>query len=254
MSLDRLLRAAQELDPAQVELLCEMADAFGWSVQSWTNPASDLVSDGFGDSLLNRLRLHHATSDEKFNKTSFEYAFKSASKSAGRKASKTESHTYQGADMVVDGTRWSLKTEGSQKMSKSSITISKFSEARWIRDCITPSDFAREATARLMRHLSEYDRIATLRGAYVDNQKAVKYELVEIPHATLSAIGSLSSTDFSPRTKVGSSSATVRVSDGESFKLTLDGSVEKVTLRNIKIAHCTIHGVWTVPVLPAADQ
>ncbi|WP_017606589.1 hypothetical protein [Nocardiopsis alkaliphila] len=253
MSLERLQTAARYLDEAQLDLLCEMADAFGWQVEVYKNPKSDLIRDGFGDSLLNRLRLHHATSEEKFNKTSFEFAFKTASRFAGRRAEKTLEHTFQGADVVVEDVRWSLKTEGAARMSQSNITISKFSEARWIRDCVTPEDFAREATARMSKHLSEYDRVLTLRSSYVQNKEAVRYDLVEIPHDMLMAATKLTAADFSPLTKKGSTSAWVMFEGKQAFTVILDGSVEKITLRNISVGQCVTHARWIVPVLPQDD-
>jgi hypothetical protein len=252
MSLENLLAKAERLDEAQVQLLCEMADAFSWDVKVWLNPESDLVFDGFGDSFLNRLRLHHATSEEKFNKTSFEFAFTAAARYAGRAATKTVAHTYQGADVVVDGVRWSLKTEGSAAMSPTVITISKFSEARWIRDCVTQADFARETITRVLRHLSEYDRVITLRGTYVDDGAAARYDLVEIPHEMLTAVQDLIPDDFSPRTSAGSSSAKVHYNGSYDFTVVLDGSVEKVTMRNIQISECFTHARWVVPVLVQA--
>ncbi|WP_209447285.1 hypothetical protein [Amycolatopsis alba] len=247
------MAAVRDLDDAQVDLLCEMADAFGRKADTWEHPDSDLVTDGFGSSMVNRLQLHHATSEEKFNKTSFEFAFKAASRFANRRAEKTVAHTFQGADVVVDGVRWSLKTEGAANMSQDLITISKFSEARWIRDCVTQEDFAREAPARIERHLSEYDRVLTLRGFYVQNHEAVRYDLVEIPHAMLMAATQLTERDFSPRTGAGSSRAQVFYEGKPAFTVSLDGSVEKVTLRNIQVSQCMTHAQWTVPVLPLDD-
>lgn len=250
MTFDRLVKAAQSLDEAQIELLGEMAEAFRWDVSTWYNPNSDLVHNGFGESLLNRLRLHHATSEEKFNKTSFEFAFKAAARFAGRNALKTTSSTFQGADVVVDGVRWSLKTEGAANMSTSAITISKFSEARWIRDCTNEVDFAWETAARIGKHLSEYDRVITLRGRYVNNNQAVLYDLVEIPHEMLQSATTLDAAAFSPRTSAGSSTAQVFWRNHHAFTVVLDGSVEKVTLRNIQVSQCLSHARWTVPVLP----
>ena len=253
MSIQRLLAAAQQLDEAEVELLCEMADAFGWDVDAWLNPGSDLVLDGFGDSLLNRLRLHHATSEEKFNKTSFEFAFKAASRFAGRHAEKTLVHTFQGADVLVDGVRWSLKTEGAANMSPTVITISKFSEARWIRDCVTQEDFADELTVRIGRHLREYDRVLTLRGFYVRNNEAVKYELIQIPHAMLVAAtrngDRLLAADQGQVRAVPES-----CTSGSTPSLSSSTAAwKKVTLRNIQVAQCVTHARWTVPVLPLDD-
>lgn len=254
MTYLRLTDEARRLDEAQIELLLEMATAFGWDVKVWENPESELISNGFGASLLNRLRIHHATSEEKFTKTSFEFAFKVASRFAGRRAYKTIAHTHQGADIVVDGERWSLKTEGARNMSPDAIVISKFSEARWIRDCRNGEDFARETARRLGLHLAEYDRVLTLRSRYVSEGRAVRYDLVEIPHEMLNEAVNLRPESFSQRTNSGSSSAKVYWRGSHAFTLVLDGSVEKVTLRNIKISSCFTHASFIVPVLPLDED
>lgn len=244
---------AQGLDEAQLEMLCEMASALKEECDIWVSPDSTLVSERFSDSFLNRLKIHHATSEEKFKKASFEYAFIAAARFAGSVATKTYSQTYQGADVEVDGVRWSLKTEASAKISRSSIVISKFSEARWIRECQTPADFARECVPRIIRHLDEYDRIATLRAFSVDAYH-VRYDLVEISKDLLRLVSTIDESDFTPRTTNGSSSALVHDSSGIAFKVVLDGSVEKVTIRRLPTRRCKLHASWTVASIPEAEE
>ncbi len=244
---------AQLLDDAQLEMLGEMAEALRAPCQVRVDPSSDLAGGKFSDYFLNRLKIHHATSEEKFKKASFEYAFIAAARYSGVSANKTKSQTFQGADAAVDGVRWSLKTEASAKISKSTIGVSKFSEARWIRDCETPSDFARECVPRFLRHLDEYDRIATLR-AFSMGPELVRYELIEIPKSLLVRVADLGEDDFTPRTKNGGSSALVRDSSGIAFKVVLDGSVEKVTLSRLPVKRCRFHSSWTVPTIPEIEE
>ncbi|WP_392840205.1 hypothetical protein [Streptomyces sp. LN500] len=253
MTLERLVAQAQFLDSAQLEMLGEMAEALQQPCDVRVDPFSDLVNGAFSDYFLNRLKIHHATSEEKFKKASFEYAFIAAARYAGVYASKTKSQTFQGADAAVDGVRWSLKTEASAKISKTTIVVSKFSEARWIRDCETPSDFVRECVPRFLSHLDEYDRIATLR-AFSVGRELVRYELIEIPKSLLMCVANLTEWDFTPRTRNGGSSALVRDSGGIAFKLVLDGSVEKVTLSRLPVQHCQSHASWTVSTIPETEE
>lgn len=253
MTLERLVAQAQLLDSAQLEMLGEMAEALQQPCEVLVDPTSDLATGKFSDYLLNRLKIHHATSEEKFKKASFEYAFIAAARYAGASASKTKSQTFQGADVTVDGVRWSLKTEASAKISRTGIVVSKFSEARWIRDCETPDDFARACLPRFLAHLDEYDRIATLR-AFSVGREHVRYELVEIPKKLLMGAAGLTARDFTTRTKNGGSSALVRDDDGIAFKLVLDGSVEKVTLSRIPVRRCRFHASWTVPTIPETEE
>ncbi|MEU0210461.1 hypothetical protein [Streptomyces canus] len=253
MTLERLVTQAQLLDDAQLEMLGEMAEALRQPCEVRVDPSSDLANGEFSDYFLNRLKIHHATSEEKFKKASFEYAFIAAARYSGLSAAKTKSQTFQGADAMVDGVRWSLKTEASAKISMSTIVISKFSEARWIRDCETPGDFARECVPRFLRHLDEYDRIATLR-AFSVGRELVHYELIEIPKSLLACVANLREEDFTPRTRNGGSSALVRDARGIAFKVVLDGSVEKVTLSRLPVQRCLFHASWTVPTIPETEE
>ncbi|MFJ1647309.1 hypothetical protein [Streptomyces sp. NPDC088258] len=253
MGIEQLTEQARQLDDSQIQLLCEMAESLRRPCDVWVNHESDLVSNRFSDAMLNRLKLHHATSEEKFKKASFEYAFVSAARYAGFSSYKTRSQTFQGADVVMDSVRWSLKTEASANIHESNITVSKFSEARWIRDCLTPEDFAKECIPRFLKHLGEYDRVITLRAFDAPGDR-VRYHLVEIPKGLLALVGRLKPDDFSVKTKSGGSSALVCDSSGVAFRVVLDGSVEKVTLARISVDRCIRHAIWTVPTIPDSSQ
>lgn len=235
------------LDSGQLDLLLEMARAMGEKIDQDIDQHSDILAPAFVGNFSNRLIVHHATHEEKFKKKSFEYAFCAASRSAGRTAEIVSSQTNPGADVVVDGTNFSLKTEAAASIHPDKITISKLMEARWIRDCLTREDFARETTARVVAHLEKYERILTLRAFNVP-PSAVRYDLVEIPLSLLLQVKNLKPDDFSERTANGGSRANVR-SDGRiAFSIRLDGSVEKVTVSGLQTSLCNLHGSWTVPV------
>lgn len=252
-SLDDLTRVARKLDPARIALLTDMAMALAGAVEEQINSTSDVLSPKFAANFSNRLRVYHATNEEKFNKKAFEYAFVAAARYAGGTARILPNAVAPDADVEVDGTRFSLKTEAARNLSNTSIHISKLAEARWIRDCKDEEDFARETTRRIPEHLSRYERIFSLR-AFDAPGPSVRYELWEIPRGLLMRVASLTPDDFSPKSKAGGSAADVALEDGSrAFRVRLDGSVEKVTIANLRTDLCVLHGSWTVPLITSQE-
>lgn len=72
----------------------------------------------------------------------------------------------------------------------------------------------------------------------------VEYQLVEIPVALLNRVASLAPADFSPRTAQGGSTARVKNGAEVVFSLRLDGSDGKITISNLKLSECVVHGTW----------
>ncbi|MDF5730036.1 MAG: hypothetical protein PUP92_18985 [Rhizonema sp. PD38] len=270
---EKLALVVRKLNIVQVGLLLEMAQAMTVEIEEFINEGSDILAPEFVTNFSNRLIIHHATHVEKFSKKAFEYAFAAASTSAGRKASITLDFTNPGEDIIVDGVKFSLKTEARQDLQrKKSITISKLMEARWIRECKLPADFARETTCRVVSHLRKYERIMILRAYNIlpplpkENQTEtlpliqdidaiktlpkVQYDLYEIPLNVLMLIEGLQESSFKPRTKNGGSSAKVYTADKKAaFTLILDGSVEKITVSNLGTDLCFLHGSWVIPTI-----
>ena len=211
---------------------------------------SDIVVPLFAGHFLTRLRFHHAANDDVLNKKAFEFAFKHACIAAGRKAEITTSAVHPGQDISVDGVPISLKTEAEKKISTHSLKISKFMEARWIRDCKSERDFHARVSA-ITAHMAHYDRLLVLRVFRMLEAPtpSVRYDLVEIPLGILRMISTLRSTDFQPPgKKSGGSSAVVKDGPRKVFTLRLDGSVEKVTISGLAMSYCTPHASWTVAV------
>jgi hypothetical protein len=241
-----ILRALEGLTESQQAILLEMATCLLREVRCQVDPSSDIVTPLFRENIANRLLLHHATNEELFKKKPFEYAFKAACEADGKNASIVDSQTNPGADVIVNGTKFSLKSEAAAGISATHITISKLMEARWIRECATNDDFARETRARVGRHLREYERVLMLRASTTGGRNVV-YELVEIPRDLLLAVESVRPTDFGTRTRNGSNSATIRYNGVDAFTLRLDGSVEKVTVSRLAKRLCRAHATWVIP-------
>lgn len=250
-SLRELLSICEQLHPAQVSLLLEMAKGMTAKIEERINPQSDILVPAFSINFSNRLRIHHATSEAKFSKKPFEYAFAAASKAAGRKALITSSQTSPGADVTVDDKPFSLKTEAAGGISAQRVKISKLMEARWIRDCLNEEDFAQAVRTRVTDHLGRYERILILRAFSVGNM--VRYDLVEIPREILLEVANVTARDFSPKTPAGGSSAAIMYKGEFAFRLVLDGSVEKVIVTNLDIGLCITHGSWIVPTIRSSE-
>jgi hypothetical protein len=216
-------------------------------VKVFQSPQSDLANSSFVESITNRLLLHHAITEEKFNKKSFEYALKSAFEACKIDAKIADSQTSQGADLVVNGFRLSLKTEAAQGINENKLTISKLMEARWIRECRTKNDFVKGVRNRVLPSLNQIDRILVMR-AFDLPLDFIKYELVEIPINILKTMGDIEIGEFGKRTKNGGSSAIVNYLGAQAFRLVLDGSVEKVTVSRLEKSLCSVHCTWEIPV------
>jgi hypothetical protein len=251
--VEQLVQVVRQLNPVQIALLLEMANAMTRKIKEDINPNSNILTPEFTANFSNRLLMHHATHEEKLSKKAFEYAFASASMSAGKPAQIVSSSTNPGADVLVDRVAFSLKTEASAKLKRDQITISKLMEARWIRDCKNSTDFARGTATRVVGHLQKYQRILMLR-AYDVSESEIKYDLVEIPHSLLLQIGNLTADDFTDRTQSGGSRADVYVSGSKAFTLRLDGSVEKVMILGLDLRMCLVHGSWTIPTIRLDDS
>lgn len=240
----------KKLTSGQRDLLLDMAEYMSKKIQEYTNSESDILTPDFTANFSNRLLIHHATNEEKFKKKSFEFAFSAASKSAGRSARIVADPTNPGADVIVDGVNFSLKTEAASSIRADKITISKLMEARWIRDCKSKKDFARFTKERIVTHLEQYQRIICLRAFDVPDE-CIKYDLVEIPRDLLLQIRNLKGKDFRAKTEGGGSGADVYVAGEKAFYIRMDGSVEKVTISGLLTKLCTLHGSWTVPTIDA---
>ena len=252
-ALRELIAVATRLDPIQVELLMEVARTMMRQVEETINPDSDFATPRFTANFRNRLLIHHATNEARLSKKAFEYAFKGAFAADGKAGTITVSDTFSGVDVTIEGVKFSLKTEASKDIRADRITISKFTEARWIQQFSTLDDLAREAARRIPAHLSQYDRILVLRARDISATRLL-YEIAEIPRDVLGRVAALTSADFSPRTSQGGSSAKVAIDGRPAFTLRLDGSDGKITISGLQMEFCIRHVSWIIPTVAPAPE
>lgn len=258
MNTDELLKQLQRIAPSmtagQLTLLIQMASSMRQKIKRHVSPASDIMTPVFEENFANRLLIHHALSEEKLKKKSFEYAFRDAAKADGKDAEITSSSVHPGADVTVDAVRFSLKTEASKNISKTGITISKFMEARAIRGK-NVAELAELTVSRLGEHLAGYERILMLR-AFSSSANEVQYIFVEIPHSLLMLATGVRADDIVlNKGPNGGGRAKVRLGEEVAFSLNLDGSVEKITISGLRVDLCRTHAIWNIPtIIPSADS
>ncbi|MFP4219502.1 MAG: hypothetical protein ACLFQ7_03290 [Phormidium sp.] len=245
MYTERLVNALKKLTDNQIRILAELAEKLGNSIEKPTKIDSDFVTQEFWEDFSAQLLAYHAFHEEKLTKKAFEYLMMASSNATQKTAKLIKNPNHPGQDIIIDNINFSLKTEGSKSIKRDELTISKLMEARWIRDCKTKQQFVQGIQDHIMSHLSSYERIFCLRS--FDRDDYLEYELVEIPLDLLKSVSQIQASHLGRLTKNGGCSANVIHQGEKAFTLRLDGSVEKVTIANIKIKNCIRHTVWKIP-------
>jgi hypothetical protein len=248
-SKNRLVEKIKSLDDATCFVLESIASGLSAKHLELIDQKTDIVTKDFANNFRTRLKLHHATHEEVLNKKTFEFAFKAASIAAGRESSLNPIVTNAGYDVIIDKSRYSLKTEAGKNTSNKYIKISKLMEARWIRECRSGRDYLSNM-AKIISHISNYDRILTLRAFEIKLPfTGFRYDLWEIPHYLFKLVASIRENDFTSRKESGTSTVVVKYKGMDAYKLRLDGSVEKVTLEKLDLSLCYKHATWSVESL-----
>lgn len=223
------------------------------------------------ESLVDQLVAHHATKTMPLERKSFEEAVEIAVDSIGQSVLKPASATQQRWDLVVNGERWALKTEGAKGIKEASVVVSKLTEARWIQQATDSRDLAERLSGYLEDYLDNVDRMFVLR--CFQGSPAIVYELVEVPVSVLKPAVELGEPElerrlstsktlryelpgyhYSPGEQDSTGSTTVsypfRHPGGVPLNLgiRLDQSDGKVALSDIPLAVCVVHAV--VALLP----
>lgn len=187
-ALERVLPLLAKLNDNQIGLVSDVAKQFmtphkfTWApfrLKAGMNLMTQEVVDDLGDII----RIHHAFSREAFSKDKFEYALERVQKLHKRKADLAPRGN-KGYDISIEGERFSLKTEASQKINLDSIHISKFMELGGGEWTTNPADLE-GLRQQFMDHLNGYDQVLTLRRLKDKREGWHSYELVAIPKSLL---------------------------------------------------------------------
>lgn len=229
----------------EVAVVNEFVDALLVPVEAKLLSGSWLTTTEWAEAFLARLRAHHALSREPLSTTQFEAAFENACEAARWTVESSTSATQRFFDTTItlpgsSPKRLSLKASSAKDMSRSFVHISKLTEAAWIQDVRKQADRRDRIVELFQQYRSATDGIIMLRG--FKSVAGVFYELLEIPTTLFKSIDSLEvetaqkSTIPVPPTKTSK----------PDLKIRIDRSDSKITLTQIQLSVCAVHGQWTL--------
>lgn len=143
-------------------------------------------------------------------------------------------------DLLVEGSKISLKTETGEGTHAEQINITKLCTTE--REPWTP----RVLVGRVLEHLGRYDVILMLRAIWGEGM--IHYQLVEIPTRVLKLI---KRADLQPvgRRKGRRSLGANVLHEGEVlYHVHFDGSDGKCQIRNLRLRHCKMLDRWDLKI------
>ena len=190
--------------------------------------------------------VHHGATTEALGLSAFETVFRNACEHVRWSVDTRSSMTQRFVDLSVQPSlgrsrRLSLKSTAAKTMSKTTLHISKLTEAAWIQDART-AKARREHTLELFR---QYNRAVTqiimLRafrkgGGEIPSQ----YQLVEIPVRIFDSIQEAPLRAFERDAPLIECHFGGRVA----AVVAIDRSDAKITVRRVQISACTVHAEW----------
>ncbi len=246
--ITRIVELLPKLSEGQVIWIEKIVRQFRQKTNFFRNSESDLISESILDDFGDALRLHHCFSDEPFTKDKFEYLLVNVFKHNGILAGKNTQNN-PGADVIINGQTFSLKTQADKNLRVNFINIHKFMElgrGEW-RNKVKHLDGLRN---QFFSHLTNYQRILILRNIGVPSPEVPfwKYEMVEIPKNLLleASEGEMEMTADSVQTpKPGYCRVFDKVSRKLKFELYFDGGSErKLKVNKIDKSYCLVHANW----------
>ena len=192
------------------------------------------------------MSVHHGATTEPLRLTAFETVFRNACEHVGWNVLAPGSRTQRFVDMTVSprpgmALHLSLKSTAARDLSKTSLHISKLTEASWIQDVRKASQRRLETIKLFRAYRQAVSHIIMLR-AFRDNTEAPPclYQLVEVPVRLFDSIEDApveALTTDGPRVPC-------KIDGKQVATVALDRSDAKITVSSIKLSACTVHAEW----------
>lgn len=248
MTLDEIKSKLDSLSPVKVSFVAKVIEALS------NPPALDIRADGtwltenpeWTEYFGLALSVHHGATIEPLRLASFETVFRNACRHLGWKVTPPGSQTLRFVDMTVNPSygaelRLSLKSTAAKSLSKTSLHISKLTEAAWIQDARKASQ-RRDETINLFRaYRKAVSHIIMLR-AFRDDHEAPPYlcQLVEIPAIIFDFIEHASIEAFAAE----GARVPCMIDSNRVATVALDRFDAKITESSISLSACIVLAKW----------
>jgi len=182
----RLIKAFPELPSASMQPLSRVIASLSGESTSRLHSTEFLNEEAF-NYMRAFILTHHGMSQRPLQKENFEYAVEYIFRRQGRHVPTSTDPTRRGADIMIDGVTYSLKTHSSDgNKTPSTFDISKFAESRWLREPLLNEDFTeilRLVKNSVQTHLNEYSEIIFLHNhtTHLRGAPVVSYRLYKVP-------------------------------------------------------------------------
>ncbi len=246
-NIDELKARIESLSPMGVRFVVRLIDSLSSPPRAdvsstWITSSPEWV-EYFGLAIS----VHHSSTAEPLGLISFEVAFRNACEAVGWEVDEPGSATRRFVDLTVqvtDGSerKLSLKSTAAQRLSATTAHISKLTEAAWIQDVRSARTRRLETLELFRQYRAAVDAIIMLR-AFRSGRDAVptKYQLLEIPTAIFASL------EDAPQSAFAADGPTIDCAYGDepiAARVSLDRSDAKITVKQIKLAACTVHAEW----------
>ena len=192
------------------------------------------------------LSVHQGATTEPLGLTAFETVFRNACDHLEWPIDPPGSQTRRFVDLAVQPNtgperRLSLKSTAARNLSKTSLHISKLTEAAWIQDARTARDRRNRIRELFRQYQSAVTHIVMLRAfREAPGEVTGLYQLVEVPASIFDSVHTAPLDVFARDAPL----INCLVGDSVVAVVAIDRSDAKITVRRVQLSACTVHAEW----------
>ena len=248
MTLDELKERLNTLSPTGIRFFAKMVEALSTPPQAKVNQQQTWLTKEWIEYFGLALSVHHGTTTEPLAQKGFETVFRNACESVGWEVGNPVSETQRFLDLEIERNgfgkqKLSLKSTAAQRLSLTSVHISKLTEAAWVQDMRSARDRREKTLALFEEYMEMVDSIMMLRAFRKGQSIPSLYQLVEIPSEIFRSLQEASLESFN------ADGPTINCSYGGhdiAARVSLDRSDSKITVKQILLAACIVHVEWKI--------